>query len=161
MEAGSQPFNWLGLGLDWRYGQAIYYNYDEPLGGYEQQLRASIRLQPIAKLSTQLNVSFGNFHPKASAETLYSVTIWRNSTVWQFNKYLFFRAISEYNAYVHKFREDLLLSFTWIPGTVIYLGYGSQFDKQEWNGMDYIAGNEFNQSQGTWFFKASFRWQRK
>ena len=161
LEAGSQPFNWLGLGLDWRYGQAIYYNYDEPLGGYEQQLRASIRLQPIAKLSTQLNVSFGNFHPKASAETLYSVTIWRNSTVWQFNKYLFFRAISEYNAYVHKLREDLLLSFTWIPGTVIYLGYGSQFDKQEWNGMDYIAGNEFNQSQGTWFFKASFRWQRK
>ena len=25
------------------------------------------------------------------------------------------------------------------------------FDKQEWNEMDYIAGNKFNQSQGTWF----------
>ncbi|MCB0600753.1 MAG: carbohydrate binding family 9 domain-containing protein [Saprospiraceae bacterium] len=159
--AASQPYNWLGIGMEWRYGRAIYYNYDDPLGGNEQLLGASIRLQPFAKLSSQVNVRFGNFYRKGSQEALYSVTIWRNSTVWQFNKYLFFRAISEFNVYTHKFREDLLLSFTWIPGTVIYLGYGSQFEKQEWNGMDYIPADQFLQSQGTWFFKASYRWQRK
>ena len=158
--ANSQPCNWLGVGMEWRYGNGIYYNPEDPYDGRENVLSATIRLQPFTKLSTQLAVNFADFHRKATSELLYEVTIWRNITIWQFNKYLFLRSISEYNTYTHKLREDLLLSFTWIPGTVIYLGYGSQFDKLAWNGTDYIPDDHFLNSEGVWFFKASYRWQR-
>ena len=34
--------------------------------------------------------------------------------------------------------RDALVSFTYIPGTVFYVGYGSAFERQDWNGGEYV-----------------------
>ena len=160
IEAGSQTLNWLAWGAEARYGQGIFYDPQKPLQGCEMELGASIRLQPTSNISSAFGLQYANFYEKNGAEKLYEVTIWRNVTVLQFNKYLFFRAITEYNTYRKQWREDLLLSFTWIPGTVVYLGYGSQFEKVAWQDTAYVPSAHFLNSQRAWFFKASYRWQQ-
>ena len=160
-EVESQPFNWLRVELEGRYGQGIFYDSANPYPGMETELGAGIRLQPISKISTTFSLTFSSFYENGNQNKVYDIAIWRNVTTFQFNKYLFFRAITEYNTYRKQLREDLLLSFTWIPGTVVYLGYGSQFDKVEWQEPVYISSEKFLNSQRTWYFKASYRWSNK
>ena len=160
LEAGAQPWNWLRAGLEWRHGQGILYDPENPLPGNETELGASIRLQPTQKIASEFSLRYAGFYKKSGHEKLYNATIWRNVTVLQFNKYLFVRAITEFNTYRKQWREDLLVSFTWIPGTVVYLGYGSQFEKQEWQGAEYVPSVHYLNSQRAWFFKASYRWQK-
>jgi hypothetical protein len=160
LEAGSQPLNWLRAGVEWRHGQGIFYDPENPFQGSEQELRANIRLQPMSKITSEFSMTYTDFYENEQHEKLYEVIIWRNMTVLQFNKYLFFRAVTEYNTYRRQLREDLLLSFTWIPGTVLYLGYGSQYEKLEWQAPAYVPSEDFINLQRAWYFKASYRWRK-
>jgi hypothetical protein len=36
--------------------------------------------------------------------------------------------------YEHKILTDFLASFTWIPGTVMHLRYGSMVERHDWRG---------------------------
>ena len=160
IEIESQPFKWLRFGAEWRYGNGILYDIEAPSSGKEMELGAGIRFQPMQKLSIEMGLSYAQFTKTDATQKLYDVTIWRNTTIYQFNKFLFLRAITQYNNYQKKLRTDLLLSFTWIPGTVVYLGYGSQFDQVEWQQNAYFPSDHFINSQRSWFFKASYRWQK-
>jgi hypothetical protein len=53
---------------------------------------------------------------------------------------------------------DGLVSFTYIPGTVIHLGYGSALEKLEWDeGLEGFApSSRFHQMQRGFFFKVSY-----
>jgi hypothetical protein len=160
LEAGTQLFNWLALQLEWRHGKAIFYDPEDPFQGRETVLRTTVRLQPTNWISSECSLRYSDFVADASQEKLFEVLIWRNATVLQINKYLFFRIISEYNTYRGQLREDVLLSFTWIPGTVVHLGYGSQFEQLEWQNTRYVPSDHFLNAQRAWFFKASYRWRK-
>ena len=67
----------------------------------------------------------------------------RSFNTFQLNKYLFLRAIVEYNFYYKRMTVDTLASFTYIPGTVVYVGYGSAFEQVRWNGADYVDSDRF------------------
>ena len=75
------------------------------------------------------------------------------------NKYLFFRAIVEYNAYHQQILTDFLASFLYIPGTVIQLGYGSLFNRVRWDDGAYVNADSFLETQRGLFFKASYLWR--
>ena len=62
----------------------------------------------------------------------FDYTILRGLNTYQVNKYLFFRAIVEYNSFYKRLMTDLLASFTYIPGTVVHAGYGSLYEKLAW-----------------------------
>ena len=117
--------------------------------------------QPFDKLSTSLGVSYTDFFRCSNNEKIYDYTIWRNRTTFQLNRYLFFRAIVEYNHYWKKISADLLASFTYIPGTVIYLGYGSIHEKLKWSNedRDYFPSDDYLQTRKSFFFKASYLWR--
>jgi hypothetical protein len=59
---------------------------------------------------------------------------------------------------------DLLASFTLIPGTVLYVGYGSLYREQFWDGADAAwkrqpgMGNYYQTTQSL-FVKASYLWR--
>ena len=72
------------------------------------------------------------------------------------NRYFFVRGITEYNSYYESLLTDFLASFTYIPGTVVYLGYGSVYDRTEWDGNDYIPGERFLETRRGFFFKCSY-----
>ncbi|NQU87913.1 MAG: hypothetical protein HQ541_19360 [Mariniphaga sp.] len=46
-------------------------------------------------------------------------------------KYLFLRGIAEYNGHNNRLLTDMLLSFTYIPGTVGHISYGSVFHQTD------------------------------
>ena len=77
------------------------------------------------------------------------------------NRYLFFRGIIEYNNYWKTINADFLASFTYIPGTVIYLGYGSAYEKVKWSNedRDYFPSDDYLQTKKSFFFKASYLWR--
>ena len=51
---------------------------------------------------------------------------------------------------------DLLASFTYIPGTVVHFGYGSFFEKVEWQNNQFVEGDDYQETVRGIFFKASY-----
>jgi hypothetical protein len=54
---------------------------------------------------------------------------------------------------------DLLASFTYIPGTVIHVGYGSLYERIKWEAGEYTSADRFLETKRGFFFKASFLWR--
>jgi hypothetical protein len=122
--------------LAYKIRNAVY--YDVPEQGYGNSFIGDITYLPFEKLHIQLTTTYQDLFREADKSKLYDYLILRGRVTYQVNKYLFFRAISEYNSYRESVTTDFLASFTCIPGTVFHLGYGSLFEKKEWNGMERI-----------------------
>jgi len=67
----------------------------------------------------------------------------------------------EYNTYRRRLAADVLASFTYIPGTVIFAGYGSAFERTRWTpeGNSYLPAQSFWPTERSFFFKASYLWR--
>jgi len=155
----SQIVKQLYFEFSFRRGHLIYYDADDPFQGKGDRASLSVIFQPLEKLSSSLDLQHENLRREAGGETVYDYTVVRDRTTFQFNKYLFLRGIAEYNFYWKKLNLDVLASFTYIPGTVIYVGYGSVAEKVYWNGEEYLAASRFQQTRGSFFFKASYLWR--
>ena len=144
-----------------RRSQRIYYDSESPFQGRGVTADLYLLFQPFDKLSTSLGISYYDFFRSGDGEKIYDYTIWRNRTTFQVNRFLFFRGIIEYNHYWKRIGADLLASFTYIPGTVIYVGYGSIYEKLRWNheDRDYFPADDYLQTRKSFFFKASYLWR--
>jgi len=141
-----------------RWGK-IYYDEAAPYQGYGLSSAAGVRYQPAEKLDFSLDLTYSNFYRRADHEKIYGYTILYDRNTFQINKYLFVRAIFEYNLYYKRLTADGLVSFTYIPGTVFYVGYGSALDRTEWNGTEYAASDRFIEKRTGFFFKISYLWR--
>jgi len=148
--------------LSYRKGKAIRYAQD-PYQGKGSSSSLSIIYQPSAKLNTDIRFTYYDFYKDLNDEKIYEYTILRNKLTYQFNRYLFFRGIVEYNSYRKKLLTDFLASFTYIPGTVIHFGYGSIYERVRWDESlqqpQYIPHDAFLETQRGFFFKASYLWR--
>jgi len=90
---------------------------------------------------------------------LYKYGITRGKVTYQFNQYLFLRGIAQYNDYRSSLATEFLASFTYIPGTVVYLGYGSIYDKVRWDGSDYVQSDRLLETRRGLFLKMSYLWR--
>ena len=115
---------WFTGSLLHKFNNAIYYS-DDPYAGLMHRLTFTSAFQPVRKLNIDLSFLYTHFRNAGSKEEVYTYPIERLKITYQFNKYLFLRGILEYNGYRETLLTDFLLSFTYIPGTVFYLGYGS------------------------------------
>ncbi len=86
------------------------------------------------------------------------MNIINSRTTLQFNRYFFIRAIVQYNDGNHRFLQDLLASFTLIPGTVMHLGYGEISQRNVWNGLEWEQNSHapMYPMERRLFFKASY-----
>jgi len=161
VRANTQLFKQLYLEGGFRPSNRILYDPEAPLQGHGVSVDLFFLFQPFDKLSTSLGVSYSDFIRSSDGEKIYDYTIWRSRTSLQLNRYLFVRAIVEYNQYWKKLSADFLASFTYIPGTVIYLGYGSINEKIRWNNedRDYFPSDDYLQTRKSFFFKASYLWR--
>jgi hypothetical protein len=140
--------------LSWARRNAIYYPVPEQ--GYGNTLTFNLRYLPVERLHTQLTVSYQDLFRAADDEKIFDYLITRGRITFQLNKYLFIRAIAEYNSYRESLKTDLLASFTYIPGTVFHIGYGSLYESRTWNGTDYVEGNKFSEMKRGFFAKVSY-----
>ncbi len=145
------------IGL-FRRGNAIRYTAD-PYQGYGNRATGNVLYQPSDKFSLNLSLVYSDFFQKETKEKIFDYAIWRSRLTYQMNKYLFFRGILEYNTYREELLTDFLASFTYIPGTVIQLGYGSLYNRLEWDGEGYRSADRFLEMKRGLFFKASYLWR--
>ncbi len=159
--ASSQVTNEVSAQFNLMDTKAVLYDPAAPVQGHSLRLSAGLRYQPMERLSTEGDLTYADFVRDADGSKIYDFTILRSKTTFQVNKYLFFRGILEYNAFRKRLTVDALASFTYIPGTVLFAGYGSAFERVRWDseGGSYRPWDEFWPTQRTLFFKASYLWR--
>ena len=142
-----------------RRGGSIYYDPANPYQGYGNQAQLLAEFQPLEKFSFGLSYTYIDFYRKSDRSRVYDYGIIRSRNTFQVNKYLFVRAIFEYNRFYRRLTTDGLISFTYIPGTVVHVGYGSAYEKLGWDGREYIESRRFLETQRGFFFKVSYLWR--
>jgi len=149
-----------GLSLRGQYsrGSSIRYVAD-PYQGYGHRLSGAVTYKPSEQFDLTASLTYSDFFREETREKEYGYAIWRGRLTYQMNKYLFFRGIVEYNSFRKELLTDLLASFTYIPGTVIQLGYGSIYDRVEWVDGEYRPAARFLEMKWGLFFKASYLWR--
>jgi hypothetical protein len=148
----------LFLSLNYYYGNKIRY-VEDPYQGKGNDVITSITFLPLGQLHLELSLLYSDFTRKGDSNREFDYTIFRSKNTFQVNKYLFFRAIVEYNSFRKQLMTDFLASFTYIPGTVIHIGYGSLYEKIRWEEGDYRPSDNFLETRRGFFFKASYLWR--
>ena len=146
--------------LSLRAGKAIYYSAS-PYQGTSTRVSASLTYEPTENVNANVSYVFSNFYNSSTSERIYEYPITRGKIVYQLNRYLFFRGIAQYNQYRKQLLTDFLASFTYIPGTVAYAGYGSLYERTRWDEPNtrYVDNDQFLESQRGYFFKVSYLWR--
>jgi Domain of unknown function (DUF5916)/Carbohydrate family 9 binding domain-like len=142
-----------------RRGGMIFYDPADPYQGYGNQAQANAEYQPLEKFSFGLSYTYVGFYRESDSQKVYDYGIIRSRNTFQVNKYLFLRAIFEYNTFYRRLTTDGLISFTYIPGTVVHVGYGSAYEKLAWTGGELVDSNRFLETQRGFFFKVSYLWR--
>jgi hypothetical protein len=139
----------------------IYYDPADPYQGYGTSLQGGVRYQPIDQLDFSLSANYADFYRESDKVKVYDYLILRSRNTFQINKYLFIRGIVEYNDFYKRMTLDGLVSFTYIPGTVIHLGYGSALEKVEWDESlpGFAPSSRFHEMERGFFFKVSYLWR--
>ncbi len=154
----SQVTKQIGLQARYIYGQKIRY-VEDPYQGRGSDAIFSATYLPSEKLHLGLAVAYSDFYRSAGGAKEFDYTIVRSTNTYQVNRYLFFRAIFEYNSFYKQLMTDLLASFTYIPGTVVHLGYGSLYEKIAWRDEEYVPSDRFLETKRGFFFKVSYLWR--
>ncbi|MEE4114881.1 MAG: DUF5916 domain-containing protein [Marinilabiliaceae bacterium] len=137
---------------------SINYSAD-PFQGISNHVMLMAGYKPSEKLHLDFSYRYSDLKAVDTGEQEYNYSIARGKVTYQLNKYFFVRAISEYNSYRENLLTDFLASFTWIPGTVVYLGYGSVYDRVMWDGGQYSPAEKFLETTRGFFFKASYMYR--
>ncbi|MEE9501854.1 MAG: DUF5916 domain-containing protein [Candidatus Aminicenantaceae bacterium] len=154
----SQFTKQFNLRLTYRYGKSIYYSED-PYQGKRTQASGRFIFQPSEKINLSFNLMYADFFRDSDSLKIYDYTILRTRLTYQMNKYLTFRGVVEYNDYNKTLLTDFLVSFLYIPGTVIHLGYGSLYEKTQWMDGEYRESDRFLEMERGLFFKVSYLWR--
>ncbi len=168
---------YISVGLGKR-GSPYYNDPDDPFQGDVAYRWAFFNFQPTENFSMEFNTMREDFTSRDDDLQLYDYRIYRSKTTYQLNKYLFIRGILDYiwvqyPDYGIKYPEEgdvddekgltaeFLVGFTYLPGTVIYLGYGSRRENLEYNAteLDYLTAKDFTEMKRGLFFKASYNWR--
>lgn len=155
IDAESRLTKYLKLAFSYRFGGSPYY-HPSLLQGNLKKFSIYANFRPGRKFSTVFNFTRHIFHENETNTKIYDIGIYRNKTTFQVNKYLSLRGIVEYNSELRKLLIDSLVEFTYIPGTVIHLGYGSSFAKRYDTPHRPIFYDHFREVSSSLFFKASY-----
>jgi len=158
LQAESQLAKQLYFRLFGRRTGSVFYDPAEPYQGYGTRAMATLRYQPIDQLDFSLTAQYTDLYRKLDKVKIYDYLILRSRNAFQINKYLFVRGIVEYNDFYKRVTLDGLVSFTYIPGTVVHLGYGSALEKVEWDeGLPgFVDSARFHEMKRGFFFKVSY-----
>lgn len=144
------------------YGRmkAIYYSA-APYQGKSNRVSVYASYRPVENIESYTTVLFYDFRRESDSRLIYEYPIIREKLTYQLNKFLFFRGIVEYNKFKRQLITDFLVSFTYVPGTVFHLGYGSLYQKTEWDESSqlYINADKFREAQRGFFLKMSYLWR--
>jgi len=160
-EAGIRPINNTYIFLGYQWGGRIYYSPAAPYQGGIKSLDWSVNLQPSSQFTNEFSGTWNRFYQRDPKNEVYDYNIVRSRSSYRLNRYVELRGIVEMRSYYDYYFQsrfntiitDLLASFSYIPGSVIYLGYGALSEHPQ---TDLAHLREDEQSL---FFKASYNWR--
>ena len=155
---GGQFARQLNLSVSYRTGNAIFFS-TSPYQGTSNRATATVTYQPWNQFETNFSFTYSSFYRDADGFKIYEYPISRFKLTYQLNQYVFFRGITEVNNFRKQLLTDFLASFTYIPGTVAYLGYGSLYQKLKWENSAYVESSQFLETKRGFFFKMSYLWR--
>lgn len=156
-----QLYKWLYLQTRGLLGDGIYYDRENPYMGNMRSGSLYLTLQPNSKFREALGIDYVVFDHPDTGKQVYDSLILNSETAYQFNKYFFIRGNIRYDSYNKNILTDFLASFTLIPGTVVHVGYGSLYEKRNWETVNSrpLDHNKMIQTRQSFFFKASYLWR--
>ena len=157
MSASSQMTKRVYLKTSYGWDNGIYYSAAEQ--GYGKRISNSFVWQASDKFNAEINHNFVSLLNKDSDARYYDLHILRGKFIYQMNQYLFFRTIVQYNSLSKVIAPNFLASFTYIPGTVFHVGYGSVFEQTQWDGRNYVDHDKYLRTASGLFLKASYLWR--
>ena len=152
-----QLFRWLNVGGDFHYGFGPYYDPVDPYQGKAINAGINGTWQPNQHVSQTLSYSTEHFRRVSTGEHVFDVQIVNSKSTYQFNKQFLVRLLEQFDSSNHRLLTDLLGSYEFVPGTVFYAGYGSNFEERAFQDGQLVpnSGSYLTVSRGL-FFKASY-----
>jgi hypothetical protein len=157
-----RPVNWLSLHFCVHAMDSIYYESAEPFLGTQLKLHSYVDMQLSDKIAFYISHLYDDFNRKDNGEKVYDLHIINTKLTYHFSESLFLRAIVQWDSLREVVLTDILASFTYIPGTVIYLGYGSLHENMGWEDNHWNSSSpnaQYYQSTQSIFLKASYLFQ--
>lgn len=151
--ASSQLTKQVFLRLAYGGGKGIY--YEAATQAKRSDALMNLIYQPSDKLNANLTLTYADLFDESSSRQIFDGAISRLRLTYQVNRYLFFRGIVENNTLRRRLLTDFLASFTYIPGTVLHLGYGSLYEKD----LESNPRDRYLETQRGFFSKASYLWR--
>jgi hypothetical protein len=152
-----QLYRWLSLDGQYMFGQAVFYDPDEPFQGRQRNWRLGATLQPSGQLSQTLGYQRVVFDRADTRERVYALHILNSRTTYQFSRQFFLRAIAQFDSSRYRVLSDFLASYELRPGTVVYAGYGSLIEREDFVNGEWVLGTgDYRTTQRGLFFKASY-----
>jgi len=148
-DGGAQITKWLNFGGNVNSGPAVYYDVVDPLQGNRRSLNARVGLQPNSKLNNSLSYTFVHFERSDTGAKVYDVYVINLRNTYQFTPQFMARAIVQYDSSRRRVLGDFLASYELVPGTVVHAGYGSL-----WERLDF---DPYRPTARAFFFKASYQ----
>lgn len=152
------------LNLLYKKSDAIYYPTSPtainlPYQGNSNRFTATLNFLPTENLTTEFSFIYYDFYRESDNEKIYDYPLSRVKISYQLNKHLLFRGIAQYNGFREELLTDFLASFTYIPGTVFHLGYGSLYEKIKWVNDRYENSEDLLETKRGFFLKVSYLWR--
>jgi hypothetical protein len=118
------PWKRWALGWETAFGGGAFYDDLQPQTGRGGvRTSATLTLRPNARLSSEIRHIHSSLRSRFSDQTLFVQNIWRERTVFQFNRFWSIRSITEFNANRRRIGFSELLTWLPSPNTAFYLGY--------------------------------------
>ena len=152
-----QLFRWLRPYGNASWGDATFYDEVDPFQGRSVEVSGGATFQPNGRFTESLEYQRIAFDRASTGERVYTIDIVNSRTTYQFTKALAVRAIAQYDSQRSRVLTDFLGSYEPRPGTVLFAGYGSLYEKREFRAPDWIEGegNYLTTRRGL-FLKASY-----
>ncbi|QQS40190.1 MAG: carbohydrate binding family 9 domain-containing protein [Acidobacteriota bacterium] len=129
---GLAGFKYFSLSNDFDIGTGVNFDVSRPEIGDLLNNRLSLTLRPLAKLNSEFLWIKTNLKSQINDDTLFKQDIYRNRTIYQFNRINAVRSIVEYDTLARRIGLSFQYSYTPRPNTAIYFGYGDTL----FNGFD-------------------------
>jgi hypothetical protein len=152
-----QLYRWLSADTQSSFGDAVFYDPDDPFQGKSDDIRVGVTLQPSGRLSQALSYRYVAFDRASTGERVYDLDLIYSRTTYQFTRQFFLRGIVQYDSSRYRWLTDFLASYELRPGTVAYAGYGSLIERRGFAEGEWVPGTgSYETSQRGLFFKASY-----
>lgn len=117
-------------------GSGVNFNPLRPEIGGLFNNSLTLTLRPTTKLNSEFLWLKSSLTSKTSGENLFAQDIYRNRTVYQFNRFNSVRSILDYDTLERRIGASLLYAYTPRPNTAVYVGYGDTL----YNGIEPLGG---------------------